>query len=528
MALLQEYLTEQVQRRGDATAFVENGRTATYGDLERSSNQLAHLLRQTGCERGDRVCLLMDRSIDAVIAMLAALKAGCAYVPIDPSAPALRIGRILATVAPRAIVVGAASLRRLDELWSLGAVEAQTPLVTLQEREDPLPDGSVAFGPRDIADQETDSPPSAGSEDDAAYIMFTSGSTGAPKGPVISHANVRSFIDWAVGYFDVAPGDRHSWQPPLHFDLSTFDVYGGLAGGAEVHTVAPGTLMPRQIPEFIASHRLTQWFSVPSAMAYASRSRERLGQLSDLRRVLWCGEVMPTSVLRDWMTRAPRARFTNLYGPTETTVASSYFAIPSIPEPDDPPAPIGPACAGEELLVLDDSMNAASPGAIGEIYIGGAGVSGGYWRDETQTQAAFVADPRPQRAAEVIYRTGDLGRVAADGCVSFVGRTDTQIKSRGYRIELGEIEVALTRLPDVAESAVVALEVGGFEGTAIGCALSPRAGCELDPIVIRRRLGEQLPAYMIPTRWHVVDELPKNGNGKIDRRRLTVELTVGE
>ena len=263
-------------------------------------------------------------------------------------------------------------------------------------------------------------------------------------------------------------------------------------------------------------------------MAYASRSRRPHERLNDLRRVLWCGEVMPTPVLRDWMHRAPpEAQFTNLYGPTETTVASSYFTIPAIPASDDPPAPIGRACGGEELLVLDEAMQPAAIDQVGEIYIAGAGVGAGYWGADARTRAVFLPDPRSPESGGVIYRTGDLGRLGADGDVRFVGRADTQVKSRGYRIELGEIEAALARLPEIAESAVLALDLGGFEGTAIGCAVAQTTGRHLELNEIRTRLAEFLPAYMIPTRWRIRDELPKNGNGKIDRHRLTVEMTAG-
>jgi amino acid adenylation domain-containing protein len=522
--LLQGYLDQQAESRPDAVAFVQGRQTITYAELMDSSNRLAQLLLTAGCGHRDRVCLLMDRSINAVVAMLGALKAGCAYVPIDPTAPASRSAHIVATVQPAAIVADPAAVTKLDELRRLAAVARETPLISLEDPVEALPSDWVTLGVRDLTQHDPAAPPPAGSGDDAAYIMFTSGSTGTPKGAVVTHANVRAFTDWAVDHFDVHVGDRHSWQPPLHFDLTTWDVYGGLSGGAEVHIVPPGTLMPQQIFDFITTHRLTQWFSVPSAMAYASRSRRQSETLNDLRRVQWCGEVMPTAVLRDWMQRAPQAQFTNLYGPTETTVASSYFTIPAVPAPDDPPAPIGRACEGEELLVLDQAMRPAAIDQIGEIYIGGAGVGAGYWGDDAGTRAVFVADPRLPESGAVIYRTGDLGRVGADGDARFVGRADTQIKSRGYRIELGEIEVALARLPEIAESAVLALDLGGFEGTTIGCAVAQTAGSHLEFSDIRERLAEFLPSYMIPTRWRIGDELPKNGNGKIDRQRLTVEM----
>jgi acyl-coenzyme A synthetase/AMP-(fatty) acid ligase len=239
-----------------------------------------------------------------------------------------------------------------------------------------------------------------------------------------------------------------------------------------------------------------------------------------LERVLWCGEVLPTPILMHWMERLPHARFTNLYGPTEATIASSYYTVPERPEDETEPIPIGTPCAGEELLVLDDQLAPVSTGEIGDLYIGGVGLSPGYWRDDEKTRAAFVPDPNTTDGSARIYRTGDLAKVMEDGLVYFLGRADSQIKSRGYRIELGEIETALNAFQELRECAVVGVETGGFEGTAICCAFAPAAGHEVEPPQLREQLAALLPAYMLPSRWHQMDALPKNVNGKIDRRAL--------
>jgi acyl-coenzyme A synthetase/AMP-(fatty) acid ligase len=243
------------------------------------------------------------------------------------------------------------------------------------------------------------------------------------------------------------------------------------------------------------------------------------GDFPSLERVLWCGEVLPTPILRHWMERLPHARFTNLYGPTEATIASSYHTVPAMPASETDPIPIGTPCAGEELLVLDERLDPVPDGEIGDLYIAGVGLSPGYWRDEEKTSAAFVPDPRAGAGARV-YRTGDLAKVMDDGLVYFLGRADSQIKSRGYRIELGEIEAALNALDEIGECAVVGVDVGGFEGTAICCAYAPAAGCEIPPADVRERLRSAVPAYMLPARWLVIAPLPKNVNGKIDRRAL--------
>jgi amino acid adenylation domain-containing protein len=357
--------------------------------------------------------------------------------------------------------------------------------------------------------------------DDMAHILFTSGSTGTPKGVVITHAMVTAFVDWAVRHFGTTADDRISGHPPLHFDLSTFDIYATLSAGAELHLV-PGELSmnPRKLAAMIRDSQLTQWFSVPSVLTYMAKfDAVEQHDFPHLERLLWCGEVLPTPVLVHWMKRLPHVTFTNLYGPTEATIASSYYTLPSCPTDETQPIPIGRACEGEELLVLDSSLAPLPPGEIGDLYIGGVGLSPGYWRDEEKTAAAFVTDGRGRR----IYRTGDLAQVDDAGDFHFLGRADSQIKSRGYRIELGEVETALSAIPEVRECAVVGLDTGGFEGTAICCAY---AG-DIEQVELRKRLTESLPSYMLPARWLVLDELPKNVNGKIDRRALRERFATG-
>jgi acyl-coenzyme A synthetase/AMP-(fatty) acid ligase len=235
-----------------------------------------------------------------------------------------------------------------------------------------------------------------------------------------------------------------------------------------------------------------------------------------LKRLLWCGEVFPTPALLYWMKRLPHVTFTNLYGPTEATIASSYYTVPALPSREDTPIPIGSPCDGEELLVLDDNLQPAPAGEIGDLFIKGVGLSPGYWRDEQKTSEVFLDTTSYGR----IYKTGDLAKVGEDGLVYFLGRADSQIKSRGYRIELGETETALNALGILRECAVVAINTGGFEGATICCAYVPQPGADHNPAMLRKALSRVLPNYMLPTRWACLDRLPQNGNGKIDRRLI--------
>jgi non-ribosomal peptide synthetase component F len=334
---------------------------------------------------------------------------------------------------------------------------------------------------------------------------------------MITHENVLAFVDWALDHFGTKPTDRISGHPPLHFDLSTFDIYATLAAGAQLHLVPASLgLDARRTAAFIRDHELTQWFSVPSVLTYLARfDAVAQDDFPALERLLWCGEVLPTPVLAHWMRRLPHARFTNLYGPTEATIASSYFDVPDVPVDESVPVPIGLPCAGESLLVLDEGAP-APVGGIGELYIGGVGLSPGYWRDQEKTDAAFVAGPDGER----IYKTGDLARADDDGVVHFLGRTDSQIKSRGYRIELGEVESAVNTVAGVRECAVVGVDTGGFEGTTICCAYSVVEGADLPVAELRKQVTALIPRYMLPAKWEALEGLPKNVNGKIDRPAL--------
>lgn len=504
--LLHTAISEMATAQPEAPAVVMRSERITYGYLDEASSRLATALRRNGCEPGDRVALLLRKSTDALVAMVGVLKAGCAYVPLDPQSPPARLSAVLESSQPVALVGHRATADTIGRI-------APACMVAMM---DTTVGATTGLGHEDWASASAETLDEI-SPTEPAYIMYTSGSTGQPKGVLITHENATHFANWAVAHFELGTGDRNSSHPAFHFDLSVLDIFPTLRSGGSLHLIPPeANLLPASIAGLIGDQQLTQWVSVPSILTYiAKHDAIPLGGYPDLRRVLTCGEVLPTATLMYWMERVPHARFSNLYGPTEATVASSFYDVADPPADTASSVPIGIPIPREELLVLTRDMERAETGVIGNLYIGGAGLSPGYWEDPVKTEAAFVPDPwNPGR---IIYRTGDLASIDEQGIHYFHGRSDTQIKSRGYRIELGDIEAALSGLAYLLNAVVVPVQDDNFGSVSVSCAYVPRPGEEVTAVRIKRDLNRLLPSYMIPTGWREFSLFPTNRNGKIDR-----------
>jgi amino acid adenylation domain-containing protein len=526
MPLLHEWVSRWAAKTPDATAVVMNEERFTYGQLDTLTSQIAAMLREQGCRKGDRVCFAIPKSPTAIATILGILKADCVYVPIDTTSPAARVKKIIQACENRWLLAAGPVVPLLDDLYQDDEVR-RSVRVGWMGREPIAPKHfSAAFTLGDVVKGPDRLPPAANAADDIAYILFTSGSTGTPKGVPITHANVGHFVDWAVSYFGMTNGDRCSGHHPLHFDLSVFDMFVTFAAGAQLYPVPPElNLLAPKMADFIRRTEITQLFSVPSSLNLLAKfDVVKPGDFPALKRLLWCGEVLPTPTLIYLMKRLPSVAFTNLYGPTEATIASSYYTVPECPSDPRAPIPIGKPCAGESLLVLNDRLQPMPQGEIGDLYLGGVGLSPGYWREPDKTKAAFVPNPNGASPEERVYKTGDLAKVGPDGLVYFLGRADTQIKSRGYRIELGEIEAALNAMVSLQESAIVAIQSDGFEGAVICCAYVPSEAATVTPPQLRKDLSRTLPSYMLPSRWMAFSKLPKNANGKIDRPKLREEF----
>ena len=522
--MIYDWAREQAEINGNQIAVSLYDEKMTYGQLEAESNKLAGLLIKQNLKPGDRVGLFLEKTPKTIIAMLGISKAGGVYVPLDPHSPAERLIKIIKSSELSLIFIDQETTLHFQNIIHSDPETGLIPwawwsAVTLMYGDDFPPQ----FIYKDIESQKNEPHQIIRNSARAAHILFTSGSTGQPKGVVITHKNIETFINWAVPYFGMKSGENTSCHSPLHFDLSTFDIYGAFASGCHLHLVPAGiSIHPKKLSAFILENRLNQWFSVPSALSYLAKFKViPKGGYPDLKRLIWCGEVFPLAGLQYWMENLPGVQFTNLYGPTEATIASSYYTVNRLPD-DHTEIPIGTPCSDEKLLILDENLHRKKIGEVGDLYIEGNGLSPGYWKDIAKTKAAFIFYTNEEGKRERIYKTGDLASLGTDGLVYFHGRSDYQIKSRGYRIELGEIETALGKDKLLREYAVVPVRLNGFDGTAIGCAYvgTEMKNGALAPL-LKQKLKDKIPSYMMPQVWKEFDKLPRNGNGKIDRKRLS-------
>ncbi|MGW1059916.1 amino acid adenylation domain-containing protein [Micromonospora rubida] len=515
--LLHELLEAAADATPDATAVVDGSRRASYAELDRRANRIARHLVAQGVRRGDRVGLYLDKSLDAVAGLYGILKAGAAYVPLDPSAPARRLGYIARDAGIRVLLTGEHKSERWVELVAAGA--PLSVVVCLDGNPPPgsTPDGVSVHGSADVDGLESGRIGRAVTELDLAYVLYTSGSTGSPKGVMLTHRNALAFVGWVVDEFRPSAVDRFASHAPLQFDLSVLDLFASARVGARVVLVPrEATLFPVELARFIRDAGITVWYSVPSALVLlAARGGLAAQGLPGLRTVLFAGEVFPTPHLRRLMALLPGARFANLYGPTETNVCT-FHHVSTVGEDDQRPVPIGQPIRGVEVFAVTEDGRIAGPGEVGELWVRGPTVMRGYLGDAERTRAAFGADPQAGDGA-LAYRTGDLVSYHEPDGYRFLGRGDLQIKSRGYRIELGEIESALHAFSTVTECAAVAIP-DTLLGHRIVAHVVARPETTVAELLTCCR--ERLPDYMVPGRIELHPALPRTATGKIDRQAL--------
>ncbi len=514
--VLQQLLSKSAKNYPEKPAVWARGKSITYRELDERSNQVAHLLQNRGIQKGDRVGLFFPKSVESIISMLGVLKAGGVYVPLDPQAPADRVGYIIGNCGIRILITTKDKRAELSE-ETRGLLEASILVEGEGNGSDLIAWSSLSNFPPSHA------PDVALIETDLAYILYTSGSTGRPKGVMLSHQNALTFVEWCAEEFGVRSEDRLSNHAPLHFDLSVFDVYNTLEAGATVYLITEDlALFPTSLSSFIENQKITIWYSVPSAlMLLLLHGRLTPEKLKSLRVILFAGEVFPMKYLRQLAEISQQSSLYNLYGPTETNVCT-YYRVERERLASMDKLPIGIACANTETFSVNPDGQLAGKGEAGELYVRGPGVTYGYWADQEKTHKMVVPNHFQEHFEEKMYRTGDIVTVGDDGNYYFQGRRDSMIKSRGYRIELGEIESALLSHPGVREAAVLAVpdEIIGNRIRAVVAAHIPGSVGVLE---LQQYCASRVPKYMIPELVDLFDELPKTSTGKIDRVKLASE-----
>lgn len=495
---IHQLLEEQADKTPDAIALTQDGIHLSYRDLNERANRLAAYLVAEGVRTGDNIGLLVARSFDMIIGMYAILKAGAAYVPIDTDYPASRQEYIAANSCVVKILT--------DAQYPLAQIVTEIPFLFMPHAPaDRFSGANLQIPVNSIQ---------------LAYTIYTSGSTGRPKGVMIEHHSVVNLIEWVNTTFQVGPGHRLLFITSMCFDLSVYDIFGMLAcGGTIVIARQEEVQHPQQLKSLLINERITFWDSVPTTMNYlvGELESENDGFVQhDLRIVFLSGDWIPVQLPERIKKYFPEARVISLGGATEGTVWSNYFPVTTV-DPLWNSIPYGRPIKNNCFYILDDHLRPVPKGVAGELYIGGVGVARGYANDTGKTTYSFKKDPFNNRLGGRMYKTGDIGRLLPDGNLEFIGRKDNQVKIRGYRVELGEIESVLQKHNDIRDAIVdIYKDATGNNRLCAYLVLH-------QPVDIRHTkeyLKSRLPAYMVPDQFMILEALPLNSNGKINRKAL--------
>jgi len=487
---------EQVLKSPDAIALCRHQLSMTYGELNRKANSLARCLISRGVKSGDNVALMVARSFDMVAGMLAIMKTGAAYVPIDPDYPVDRQEYILENSAVGLLIA--------DNDYLLLETLPESRLVRLKQI--------------DLNNFQDDNINAQIDSSQLAYTIYTSGSTGKPKGVMIEHQSAVNLLQWVNIEFSIGPQDCLLFITSMCFDLSVYDIFGLLAAGGSIVMVEKQELMDAPVlKDMLVKHKVTFWDSVPSTMDYFV-SELGSANTSDfenhLRLVFMSGDWIPVNLPDRIKKVFPGARIISLGGATEGTVWSNFYPIDKV-EAGWTSIPYGKPIANNFFYILDEQLKPVLPGAEGELYIGGVGVARGYANDAEKTAKAFIKDPFNSSLGGRMYKTGDYGRMLPGMNMEFIGRIDDQVKIRGFRIELGEITSVLQKHENVKSAVVLAKTVSGHEKELVAFFTG-----DAQIAALKAYLSEQLPPYMMPAHFVALDSIPLTGNGKVDKKAL--------
>jgi amino acid adenylation domain-containing protein len=484
----------QVQSIPNAIAVSVEGQFLSYQELNARSNQLAHYLRKLGVRPEVRIGICMDRSLEMIVAILGILKAGAVYVPLDPKLPQERLRYVVEDVESPLVLTTKSLRKQLPPELKVLLLDEEMPLIGREMRED-LEEGGLG-------------------SDMLAYVMYTSGSTGQPKGVAVSHRSIVRLVRGSQ-YVHWQAGDVCLQAAPLAFDASTFEIWGCLLNGGRLVMSSPGAVGINELGRILRESGTTVlWLT---SGLFDQLVEQEVESLTGVREIVAGGDVLSVP----HVTRAVQAGccVTNGYGPTENTTFTACYRVPAANEMTRPTIPIGKPIANTQVYVLDEELMPVGIGIEGEAYVGGAGLARGYWNQPDLTAEKFVPNPFSGDGGERLYRTGDRVRWLEDGNLEFAGRVDHQVKIRGYRIELGEIEAVLQQHPGVIQAVVVVREHETRDKRLIGYLRLNQGVSKGD---LRSYLLERLPEYMVPNALIEAGELPQTPNGKVDRRALAL------
>jgi amino acid adenylation domain-containing protein len=481
----------------------KGGSWVTYGALESQAQAISDQLKALGIHPGDRVGISRPKSALTVAAIFGILRAGAAYVPVDPCAPKARSAGIFADCQVAAI---------------LTTNESSEDICAALSECHPMTRKADISGLACLVAENYHAPGAP----DTAYVLYTSGSTGKPKGVVHTHASALAFIDWCSSTFSPTPEDQFTSHAPFHFDLSILDLYVPIKHGASIRIIdADEGKQPAALAKLVEEDKISVWYSTPTILRAMTEFGDlKSRDLSSLRILCFAGEVFPTKHLKALAGYMPKPRYFNLFGPTETNVCT-FYELPSPQEmADDEGVPIGYAASGDTLRVVGPDDKKVAVGDEGELLISGGSVMVGYWADPERTAQSFT-----EIDGQRWYRTGDIVAQGPDQALLYHGRRDRMVKRRGYRIELGEIEAALSRHPDIFETASVSVQ-DQTGATQIVAFYSWRGAKPPSLIELKRHAARYLPIYMVPDRLQCLDNLPLTSTDKTDYQSLK-ELANG-
>jgi D-alanine--poly(phosphoribitol) ligase subunit 1 len=488
-----------------------DGSVTSYDRLNTLSNQIARFIINKNILTGNVAAIFNDKSIEAYAIMIACLKTGVIYTNLDTNSPVDRINKMIDISKPSIFFTNTINITKITSInhYKHITVDYKSEEFIIEINKLPtefLKENSSVTG------------------NTPAYLMFTSGSTGFPKGVIITHSNVLNFIEWSKLTYNITPSDLFTNINPMHFDNSVFDFYSSIFTGACMIPVSEDlTKNPRKLFQVLNKVNPTIWFSVPSMLVYALKLRAvNEPDLPSLRIVSFGGEGFPKNQLRNlWNIWGKRVKFINVYGPTECTCICSSYEVTQKDIEKDELLPLGPMAPNFGHIISDDGLKQVSGNEAGELWISGPNVGLGYYNNPEKTNEVFIQNPFINTHRDIIYKSGDLVRYdKVENLLYFCGRKDNQIKRMGYRIELEEIENALGSLVYIEENAVIYIDSADNIGKIIACVRS----INTEEFRIISDLEKLIPSYMLPSEFKFYDHLPKNQNGKIDRLQLKMDF----